>query len=92
VVLLEDAGDAKTAEAYAKRLLEGLKQTENDHLAPVSIRASIGVALFPDDGQDPERLTRSADSAMYLAKRSGGNCTRLATETVADGEADSEVG
>jgi diguanylate cyclase (GGDEF)-like protein len=92
VVLLEDAGDAKTAEAYAKRLLEGLTQTENDHLAPVSIRASIGVALFPDDGQDAERLIRSADSAMYLAKRSGGNCARLANDTGADGEADTEVG
>jgi diguanylate cyclase (GGDEF)-like protein len=35
------------------------------------VRASIGVAMFPDDGADPDELTRSADMAMYCAKDSG---------------------
>ena len=33
------------------------------------IRASIGIALFPDDGEDAESLMRRADVAMYVAKR-----------------------
>ncbi|MEJ2620716.1 MAG: diguanylate cyclase [Candidatus Thiodiazotropha sp.] len=32
------------------------------------ISVSIGITLFPDDGNDPETLLRSADSAIYRAK------------------------
>ncbi|MGE5622440.1 MAG: diguanylate cyclase domain-containing protein, partial [Bacillota bacterium] len=38
----------------------------------VGISASIGVAVYPDDGQDQEELMRSADRAMYHAKEGGG--------------------
>ena len=37
-----------------------------------AVGASIGVALFPDDGQSVEELVMKADSAMYRAKESGG--------------------
>lgn len=39
----------------------------------IRISASIGVAFFPEHGQDSEALIRKADLAMYLSKRSGGN-------------------
>lgn len=38
----------------------------------VIIGASIGIALFPQDANDPERLLACADDAMYRAKRAGG--------------------
>ena len=38
------------------------------------ITISVGVASFPDDGQDPIQLVELADSALYGAKRSGRNC------------------
>lgn len=39
----------------------------------VFITSSIGIAIFPEDGGDPETLLKNADMAMYLAKRQGGN-------------------
>ncbi len=37
----------------------------------VALRASIGVSVYPNDAPDAARLKRSADQAMYLAKRTG---------------------
>ena len=43
----------------------------------LTISASIGVALFPDHGQDAIELARHADDGMYLAKQAGGDGLRL---------------
>ena len=37
------------------------------------IGASIGISLFPDDGEDARTLMKEADDAMYAVKRNGGN-------------------
>ncbi|MEW9897590.1 diguanylate cyclase [Chitinivorax sp. PXF-14] len=47
-----------------------------DQLLTVSL--SLGVALCPDDGNDPDLLRKKADMAMYAAKRAGKNQFRLA--------------
>lgn len=41
------------------------------------VRTSIGVALYPVHGEDPDQLMRQADAAMYAAKSSGGNTYRI---------------
>jgi len=40
---------------------------------PVLVTFSIGIAVYPADGQDDVSLLRHADEAMYLAKRAGRN-------------------
>jgi diguanylate cyclase (GGDEF)-like protein len=47
------------------------------NLLPMSV--SIGIAVFPEDGQTSEQLVSSADAAMYLAKRNGRNNMQFAT-------------
>jgi predicted signal transduction protein with EAL and GGDEF domain len=41
----------------------------------VSVGASVGVALFPQDATDVATLLRAADGAMYRAKRAGGGAS-----------------
>ena len=45
---------------------------------PVS--TSIGVAVFPEHGRDSDTLERSADRALYLAKKNGRNRVEIASE------------
>ncbi len=67
------------AERLAQRFSE---QIEVDDVR-MRISASIGIALFPDDGDSAELLLGNADAAMYQAKREGRGMIRLFGETVA---------
>lgn len=49
-----------------------------------SITASIGVAIFPEDGDDPHVLLRNADTAMYRSKRKGRNTMELYAQEMND--------
>ncbi|MCG6936867.1 MAG: EAL domain-containing protein [Gammaproteobacteria bacterium] len=49
-----------------------------------SVTASLGVAIFPQDGDDPHVLLRNADTAMYRAKRKGRNTYEVFTPEMGD--------
>ncbi|WP_189467472.1 putative bifunctional diguanylate cyclase/phosphodiesterase [Litchfieldella qijiaojingensis] len=71
VALLEHDVSEVSAQNVALRLLEALEPpfwVAGRHL---TISASIGIALYPQDSEDAEELLRHADTAMYAAKRSG---------------------
>lgn len=59
--------------AQSERILKKLDQpcSVEDH--ELRISASIGISLYPEDGEDIESLVKNADAAMYLAKDSGRN-------------------
>jgi len=67
-VILPDVGDRAAAQARADRLARAFDASTQFHGQPLSIGASIGVALYPDDGQDETRLYAAADRAMYAGK------------------------
>ncbi len=49
-----------------------------------SVTASVGIAIFPQDGDDPHVLLRSADTAMYRGKRKGRNTYEVFTPEMSD--------
>ena len=57
--------------AFGRRLLSALEQPINIQGRRMIVTASIGVALFPQDGHSGNSLLKNADAAMYLAKSQG---------------------
>jgi len=72
-VLLTDISSAAEAEAVAERLRITVRQPVNIEGRSLTPTASIGVAIYPDDGNDAEDLQRDADAAMHCAKSLGGD-------------------
>jgi diguanylate cyclase (GGDEF)-like protein len=64
--------DRSTALGIARRMLGDLAEPMPVAGNTVTISASVGVALYPGHGEQPEPLLLSADHAMYVAKRAGG--------------------
>lgn len=69
-------------EKLSQRLLKIISQPINIEAEELVITVSIGVACYPNDGITPEVLMRNADTAMYSAKRNGGNDFQLFMPTM----------
>lgn len=77
-----EARDAKeTAALVSRKLIEAISRPYQIDGIQISIGASIGVAIFPDDGTDPETLLAAADAALYAAKRDGRGIFRFHRNT-----------
>jgi diguanylate cyclase (GGDEF)-like protein/PAS domain S-box-containing protein len=73
VVVLADIAGPDDAALVAAKLLESLARPLTLCGQEVFPSASIGIAMYPQDGPDSEALLKAADSAMYRAKAGGGN-------------------
>lgn len=81
-VILAEGGEVGVCEAAAAQLAQHVLETI---FAPIPWRgkelrvgASIGVALYPQHGRDPDTLLTAADNAMYVVKQTGKNHWRFA--------------
>jgi diguanylate cyclase (GGDEF)-like protein/PAS domain S-box-containing protein len=70
-VILPTANNAALASSIAQKLVRELERPFSVGGHPVSISASIGIAVYAEHGTDAKTLLRHADVAMYVAKRSG---------------------
>src|SRR4051812_14875937 len=70
-VLQAGAGQPEAAQALARRLVEALSAPYEVLGHQVVVGASVGVALAPGDGRDPDELLKRADMALYRAKADG---------------------
>lgn len=69
--LLIEETNIGDADITARRIAEALGHSLSIADHPVYASASIGIALYPNDGEDAETLLKNADSAMYKAKEGG---------------------
>ena len=74
-IILDSKGE--TASHIASRLMESLKEPFIIDDRTLSVGASIGISLYPNDGLTADEVMNEADIAMYQAKVEGGGCIRL---------------
>ena len=74
VVILPGLNDRAAIGTLADHLVSSLSQEYNISGERVHMSASVGVALYPENGLTPDDILKNADSAMYAAKRNGRNC------------------
>src|SRR5206468_10406503 len=72
-VIMPGLVDAQDAGKLARRILSSLAHPLQVAGQEVFVNASIGIAIYPFDGEDLETLLMHADTAMYKAKEQGGS-------------------
>jgi diguanylate cyclase (GGDEF)-like protein/PAS domain S-box-containing protein len=73
VILLSEITQPVDAAKSAKKILLALGAPHSIGGQDVHIVGSIGISVYPEDGEDAETLIKNADTAMYNAKESGRN-------------------
>jgi diguanylate cyclase (GGDEF)-like protein/PAS domain S-box-containing protein len=82
LVVLTNIRDSMAAAGMAEKILERLGDTHEIDGRQLSSSASVGISIFPDDGQDGDALMKHADTAMYHAKEQGRNNYQFFTATM----------
>lgn len=72
-VTLEGIHEPADAEHVAAKIIEAMSQPFQLEGHDINVSPSVGIALYPDDGQDIDELIKNADLAMYQAKEQGRN-------------------
>ncbi|MCX7627880.1 MAG: EAL domain-containing protein [Methylophilaceae bacterium] len=72
-LILADIREAGDAAAAARKILSQFERPFSIQGRELTVHASIGISLYPDDAAHLEDLVRAADTAMYRAKKEGGN-------------------
>ncbi len=72
VIMLVDLHQLADAAQVADKILAAVSNACQIEGSELHVTPSIGLAIFPEDGLEPDTLLRNADTAMYHAKREGG--------------------
>ncbi|MCP3983027.1 MAG: EAL domain-containing protein [bacterium] len=79
-ILLPRVRDVQSLAAVARRILDALESPFSLAGHEVVVSGSVGITVYPNDGEDPETLLRNADTAMYAAKEQGRNSYQFYAE------------
>lgn len=81
-LILEDTADVRIITTAAKRILECLSEPFHISGHDIVVSSSIGIVVYPNDGQSSQELLQNADTAMYHAKNRGGNTYQFFNESM----------
>ena len=81
VLVLWHLAEPSYAATVARKVIEALSQPFDIEGNTVSTTTSAGVGIYPIHGEDADTLTKSADLALYEAKRAGKNLYRISERT-----------
>lgn len=82
VLLLENTSDVNVITEMATKLLDHLSQSFHILQHDIVMGASMGVVVYPNDGQSSQELLQNADIAMYHAKSKGGHNYQFFNESM----------
>ncbi|MCW9057180.1 MAG: EAL domain-containing protein [Gammaproteobacteria bacterium] len=82
IILLGGLTHATDAQPVVENLLNRFRDAFKIDERELILTASVGIAIYPDDGDSPSELLRNADSAMYHSKEQGRNTYSYFTETM----------
>lgn len=82
VLLLPGIKDTENTVKISDKILQLVRQPMRIGLQELNITTSIGIALYPNDGEDGDTLLKNADAAMYHAKEQGKNNYQVFTQVV----------
>lgn len=71
IIVLPEIKNAQDAAVVAQKVLRSLAEPYTIGVHEFSTTASIGIGIYPSDGEDPEVLLKNSDVAMYHAKETG---------------------
>lgn len=91
VILLPHAGTLSEILEVADRLIHWIAEPIQFKGTNCAVSASVGVAIYPGDGNTPEEMLKAADDAMYMAKRKGKKTIVLASDKIVTDGAVSEL-
>lgn len=80
VILVDDLTEPQESVVVAEKLLEKIEEPVSLDGQMLNVDASLGIAVYPDDGDNVDDLLRNADMAMYHAKQNGRGQYRFFTE------------
>lgn len=82
IILLSEIEKVQDAALVAQKILHLLSTSFVVHGHELNITASIGISIYPDDGNDVQTLMKKADTAMYHAKEQGKNAYQFYKENM----------
>lgn len=80
LIVLNEIRDVESVTSIAEKILPRIAEPFSIEQHELVISLSIGVAIYPHDGEDFDTLLKKSDTAMYQAKESGRNAFRFHTD------------
>ncbi len=82
MILVPELQSVESIQQFAQMILQSFESPFFVEEMPLYIGTSIGISLYPNDGQDEESLMKNADTAMFRAKERGRNHYQLYNHSI----------